>query len=223
MPSSNVAVNKPAPDIASHPTIKATGTKGFLLWMKSDPLMSKVYNAAKGQLATITKGAGGTGMGRISRGTKRALRGVYSGNYLASNYSNLGALSDYTDYASNASVASSVAAPDISSISTPTISVASDPVTQAASSSATPANTAQAISNAIAVAGQAALTANQVVTATQVSQIQLQRAQAGLPPLNLSSYGLPTASGSYSALTGSNGLLLLLIGGGLLFLVAEEK
>jgi hypothetical protein len=225
MPSTNIAVNKPAPDIASHPTIKATGTKGFLLWMKSDPLMSKVYAASKGQLASITKGAAGAGagnsLGRISRATKRALRGVYNGNYLASNYPGLGALSDYSDYSSNASVASSVSAPDVSSISTPSVNIQADPITNAASSSPTPVSTAQQISNAIAVAGQAALTANQVITANQVSQIQLQRAQAGLSPLNLSAYGLPTVSGTGS-FTGGNGLILLLLLGGGLLVLAEK-
>jgi len=54
----------------------------------------------------------------------------------------------------------------------------------------------------------------------KIFNTQLSRAQQGLPPLNTSSYGLPSMSGAFSMLTMP---VMLVIGGGLLFVLSRRK
>ncbi len=54
----------------------------------------------------------------------------------------------------------------------------------------------------------------------KIFNTQLSRAQQGLPPLNTSSYGLPSMSGAFSMLTMP---VMLVVGGGLLFILSRRK
>jgi hypothetical protein len=226
MPSSNVAVNKPAPSVASHPLITATGTRGFLQWLKNDPVLGKVYNSAKSQISQAVAGqpTSPTGMGKLSKRTLKNLRGIYSGSFVNRTLEGLADYGSYASYTSSSSIAASGGTANPLNVISPAATLApisTDSVTQSASTSATSPSTAATLTQVIAAAGQAALTANQVLTATQISQIQLQRAQAGLSPLNLNAYGLSSA-GTISGAT-SPLLLLLLLGGGVILLASESK
>ena len=104
---------------------------------------------------------------------------------------------------------------DTSSVAAPS-SVAIDTGESTSSPTPSPAQASQIIA-AVAQAGQAIVTG---VNAQTVFNTQLARAQAGLPPLNTSAYGL-TGSGITSALTSPMGLIAL--GGGILLLVMMSK
>ena len=105
--------------------------------------------------------------------------------------------------------------PGVSSGTTPDVSS----VANVGTASPTTSNT---ISNIIAGISQAWLAKTQADTVTKVNDIQIQRAQAGLPPLDISTLGLNVpqvnvgvAPGTLKA--GGLGLAGLLLGGGLLW------
>jgi hypothetical protein len=175
MPSTDPNVNNPTPDIAKHPTIKDGGAAGFLLWLKSDPVMAKVYARAKPQIDKLIaqKNAGFAGLG------------------------------DLTDFMQPVQV-------DPSLFPTPDVSV-STTVPDSSGSSWT-----STLSSLISAAGQAVLTGQQLVTANKVTNLQLTRAQSGLPPLNLSAYGVSTTPGLNLGLSSSTEKTVLYLGGGLL-------
>jgi hypothetical protein len=67
MPVNSPAINGSQSTMALHPNISATGIKGFLMWMKSDPTMSKVYQNIAPQLPSLlsTYGFAGTRKKRL--------------------------------------------------------------------------------------------------------------------------------------------------------------
>lgn len=210
MPSANIAVNQRTPSLAQHPTIKEKGAKGFLLWMKSDPLLSKVYDAAKGKLQTVA----GMYATDPSRG---GFSGGRFGAFLPSGATLLPATGmgylgqDLTD-----SLQVVTPPTDLSSYSDPVIDTAP---TDSSSSNSFLSN----ISSIVGAVGQAALTADQIATANKVTNLQLQQAAAGKPPLNLSSYGLSTTPGFNLGLSSSTETTMLLAVGilGAVFLLPK--
>jgi hypothetical protein len=56
------------PELAKHPTIKDVGLTGFIQWMQSDPVMSKVYARAKNQIDAVVRvhNAGMSGLGDLT-------------------------------------------------------------------------------------------------------------------------------------------------------------
>lgn len=208
MPSSNIAVNKVQPSLAFHPTIKDTGARGFLLWMKTDPVLSKVYAAAFPHIQTAA--------------------GLYARNPTA-DASALSGLSAYLPGSGGTLLPAPIGrnqhfsfgalgqdnSDSLSVVSVPDLSVTTDPSVDAAIASApTDASTSNSflsnISSFITAAGQAALTADQISTANKVTNLQLQQAAAGKPPLNLSSYGLSTTPGFNLGLSSSTETTMLI-------------
>ncbi len=105
----------------------------------------------------------------------------------------------------------------------PTTTVSAPDVAAAANSGSSSPSVTSIISGLVSAAGQIYLAKSQVDTLTQVNNIQLQRAQMGLPPLPTSSLslGIPqvnvglssstmTAGGATLAVVGGLGLLLFL-------------
>lgn len=213
MPSANIAVNQRTPPLAQHPTITEKGARGFLLWMKSDPVMSKVYNAARGQLqtragmyATDPSAGGFSGMGAflpsgatLLPATGAGMGGMHYGSGGMRGFGYLG--QDTSDSLQVVTMPS-----DLSSYSDPVIQTAP---TDASSSNSFLSN----ISSIVGAVGQAALTADQIATANKVTNLQLQQAAAGKPPLNLSSYGLSTTPGFNLGLSSSTETTLLIAAG----------
>ncbi len=95
----------------------------------------------------------------------------------------------------------------------PSATVTAPDVASAANSGSSSPSVTSIISSLVAAAGQVFLAKSQVDTLQNVNNIQLQRAQAGLPPLNTSSLslGIPQISLSQSTLTG--GGIALAVGG----------
>jgi|ERR1700677_1797190 len=106
---------------------------------------------------------------------------------------------------------------DANSMSTPTLA----PIAAAANSGTSSTTTANAIGAVIGAAATVAMTAAQAAAQQNVVQTQLQRAAAGLTPLNtsLNALGVPTVAGTMDSGT------LLLLGGAalLLFLLMGSK
>lgn len=212
MPSANIAVNQRTPELAQHPTIKEKGAKGFLLWMKSDPLLSRVYDLARGKLQMQA--------GLIATDP---MRGGFSGGrfgaYLPSGETFLpaaGAGMGYLGQDTSDSLQVVTPPTDLSDYSDPIINTAP---TDSASSNSFLSN----ISTIVGAVGQAALTADQIATANKVTNLQLQQAAAGKPPLNLSSYGLSTTPGFNLGLSSTTETTLLMAVGilGAVFLLPK--
>lgn len=177
----------PTPKVAQHPTIKATGAKGFLQWLATEN--PHTYAKIQPQLSIMAQngdlpsgpGTGSQNLGRIGRIGK---------------YGRLGYLGDCCGLAPI-------------SLNTCAITVCSATQTAITNAPSTCSVTAAAPSSgssstswlsSIASLVQGAETA---VTANQATQIQLARAKAGLPPLNLSAYGVSTTPGLNLGLSSS--------------------
>jgi hypothetical protein len=100
-------------------------------------------------------------------------------------------------------------------------------VASAANSGAASPSIASTISNIVSALGQAYLAKSQVDTLSQVNQIQLQRAAAGLSPLNTStlSLGVPQVQLglTQSTMTGGGIALAALVGLGLVFALSGHR
>lgn len=116
--------------------------------------------------------------------------------------------------------------PDIvSTFQTPTVDTGSfaapniDIADAANSTGGTGTADATAIAAIATGAAQLYTTSQQMATAQSINNLQIQRAQQGLAPLNIgmNANGVPTITGV--GLTGSAGTVLLLVGGGLLLLM----
>ncbi len=192
MPTTNPAVTKITPNIAKHPTITEGGTRGFLLWMKTDPIMRQVYARLKPELAQlIASPVGLSGMGAASGSF-----GFASASFgQTGTTGSAGIMSDLSS--SISSVASSVG----------------DSVTQAASTAPASSSWINDLSSIVTAATGAFTTADQLVTAQKVTNAQLAQAAAGKPPLNLSSYGLSTSPGlNFGLSSGTSTTLLIAVG-----------
>ncbi|MGH8399361.1 MAG: hypothetical protein ACRETA_14155 [Gammaproteobacteria bacterium] len=207
MPTSNPAVNKYSPAIANHPSISATGVKGFLVWMKSDPVMAHVYRQIQPQVNELL-GAKSPGLsGRRQLGAMGCCSCFDAGVYCCAGpgaYCCAGAGAYCCAMSS------------------------SDSTIAAAPSNATnSAGLVNSLSNIISMGASVALTANQIHTANQMTTAQLQRAAAGLPPLNFSVGGVAT-SGVPSRFAFMGGTLFGLptwavLGAGVVLVVVASK
>lgn len=154
------------PKTASHPTIKATGAKGFLQWLATEN--PRTYSRVRDQLSVlIGNGSLGAGPG--------------SGSQQLSGLGDCGLCA--------------VSLPTNLTCSVAPINTCSV-TSYAPSSGSSSTNWLSTISTLV----QGAETA---ITANQATQVQLQRAKAGLPPLNLSAYGVSTTPGLNLGLSSS--------------------
>lgn len=169
----------PTPEAAKHPTIRATGLKGFLQWMQSDPAMAKVYARAKPQLAAL----------------------IAQVNQQAAQLSGFGLLGDDTSSFLDVS-ALNTSMPSVDLTST-------DATTASAPTTSDSTGWLSSLSSIVSAASQAALTADQIATANKVTNLQIQQAAAGKSPLNLSAYGLSTTPGVSVGLSTSTQSLLM--------------
>lgn len=100
-------------------------------------------------------------------------------------------------------------------------------VSSAANQGASSSGIVSTIANLVGAAGQIFLAKSQVDTLKQVNQIQLQRAQLGQPPLDMSTYrlGVPQVNFglSSSAMTGGGIALAVVAGLGLMFALSGPR
>lgn len=215
----NLAVSKPAPKVAQHPLITATGLKGFLQWMKTDPAMSVVYPQIAPQLAQ-TLGAAPAGSGL----------GSFLSNIMGHKHARMGSLGCCCFYSTCEIAGSESGVCDYSlSQSVPNASLGSnlcDSITAAAPSDAVgSAALVNSVANLINTGASVALTASEISNANAVTNAQLARAAAGYSPLNLSTTGgmvMPSSLSSLFSGSSSSLLWLALIGGGI-YLITQKK
>ena len=176
-------------------------------WLATDPAFAPVYKKAQAQIAAILNQAKNSGMAGFSQ------------NYDTSVDTPDGSSVDITTgLLTDGSLAQTTNSPT-QDLSIPTVTIDPSTANSAPATSTTP-SLATSLSQLVGVAAQGVMTADQINTAQQINQIQLSRAQAGLPPLAIStgSLGLP----QNSVITGTGilgGGSLLLIGGAALLLV----
>jgi hypothetical protein len=178
--------------------IQDTGIRGYLKWLKAD--QPGIYRAIAPHVTQLAPDAFSNMEQSHAMG---ALMGMGDGTTTTF---------DSTDFWGNPTT---VVAP-----------TTTDVAAAANDGTSTPSITST-ISNLVGAVGQIFLAKNQVDTLKQVNDIQLQRAQAGLPPLNTSSLslGVPTVQVglSKSTMTGAGiavGLAALL---GLGFLMSRRR
>ena len=193
-----------------HQNITDTGIRGYLQWLKAD--QPQLYRVAAPIIAQQVPGAfsdreQSMGMGFLMRGLGDDATGV---DFLTTDLSSSSLLTPTG--ASGGFVSDSQSGTDVAS---------------AANSGASSPGIVSSIGNIVSALAQGYLAASQVQTLSQANQIQLQRAQAGLPPLNLSSLqlGVPTVNLglSQSTLAGGGVALAVVAGLGLLFLMGGKK
>ncbi|MGA9854252.1 MAG: hypothetical protein WBR29_03105 [Gammaproteobacteria bacterium] len=200
MPTTNPAVTKYTPPAALHPAITATGTKGFLIWMKSDPVMSQVYRQVQPQLNQLL------GVKAGLSGRKQALGAMgccfcFCGG---------GGYCDSGSYSCNSCSYCSIASSDSTIAAAPQDSVGSSGLSTS-------------LSNIISTGAALAGTAAQVAAANAMTTAQLQQAAAGARPLAL---GGTRTTGSLSSLMSGTILGIptwLVLGGGILAVILVSK
>ena len=217
--------------------ITKTGMQGFLLWFKREqpalynkiaPQIPKVapkafsnYTARRRKLGAIYRSKFSRHRVGIAGFGDYSLPAIYvsapSAAPITVNYT--AQLSASPLYASSPSIStdyySSLAAnPLTTSIDTESTP---SPVATAANTGVISSATASAVGALIGAAATVAMTNNQAAVQQQAVNTNLQRAAAGLPPLNtsLNALGVPTVTGS----TTDTGTLLLFGGGALLLLM----
>jgi hypothetical protein len=210
MPSTSPAITKITPNIAKHPFISATGAKGYLQWLQTDPVMAKVYARIRPQLVTMISTGQlplGTGSGASAPPGNLGYLGACCAAYCVA------------AFCTNTATATCAAATGQSTVSTSDVVSNAAPTTGSASTS-----WLSSLSSLISGAGQAALTVDQISTANQANAIQLARAKAGQSPLNLSAYGISTTPGFNLGLSSSTlGTIILVAGLGVVGLMMLKK
>jgi hypothetical protein len=212
MPTNSPAITKQTPNIAKHPFITATGAKGYLQWLASDPVMAKVYAQIRPQIEALIS----AGQLPLGTGSGASAAPGNLGAYMQPGMSGLGQCCSFAwcsafCTAIGNSSCTSAAVSDIVTNSAPT-------------SGSTSSSWLSTLTNLVSVAGQTALTASQISTANQANSIQLARAKSGQSPLNLSAYGISTVPGLNLGLSGSTlGTIVLVAGLGLLAVVVLKK
>lgn len=201
------------------PPIADTGMKGFLKWYQRE--QPEVFKAVAPQIAAKTPQVFSDynqsqtqrirqRAGVASLAARRRMRGI------------AGLGDDFTDLLDSSPDSNIVAgfespSDDINSYmsSAPTIDVSD----AANTTSGTPTTSTSLISSLIAGITGAYTTVTQANTAQAITNLQLQRAQAGLAPLNIgmNANGIPTITGV--GLASSAGIILLIGGGLLLFMM----
>lgn len=193
----------------------AKGKKGLLLWINAafPKAMANQIIAAAGQhltpgmVAASQSAAAGPAAGSLGR-TARTM-GAYRGSPYVRRFNPLrgmGAFGDDTD-------------PTLATITVDPTSVSdatSAAVINATDSSAADPSWLSSVSTAISAVGQAYLTKTQIDASQQIFNTNLQRAQAGLPPIptNPTAYGLPAPTVNFG-LSSTTLTPLLWLGGGL--------
>jgi len=116
---------------------------------------------------------------------------------------------------------------DTSGWTTETLTSRTPDVASAANQGASSSGIVSTIANLVGAAGQIFLAKSQVDTLKQVNNIQLQRAQLGLAPLDMSTYrlGVPQVNLGLSSgtLTGGGIALAVVAGLGLMFALSGRK
>ena len=234
---------KPA---SSAPPITKTGIQGFLLWFQREqpalytkiaPSIPKVapkafsnYNARRKRLGAIYKNKFAkykVGVGGFADYSSYSLPTLYvsapSESPITVNYTSQLSTPAYTTNPSVTVDYSAQLTPSYDSsnvganLATPTVNTGSQsPVAAAANSGIASTGTAAAIGTLIGAAGAVYLNNSQASLLQSAVQTNLQRAAAGLPPLNtsLNALGVPTVTS-----TGTSSGTLLLLGGGALILL----
>jgi len=149
--------------------IQDTGIRGYLLWLKHD--QPGIYREVAPQIAQYVPEAFSN---REQSQAMGALMGLGSDT--------TGGAYGLTTFFGDDTGFNTTAVPGAGSS-------AADVATAADSGTSTPSITST-IASLVSAVGQVYLAKSQVDTLNQVNQIQLQRAQAGLAPLNTSSLGL---------------------------------
>jgi len=187
---------------STKPNITDTGLKGFLKWFQRE--QPHLYQQVAPALAKKYPRAFGDFNQSVAQDLahRRSMAGMLT-------FRGLGDDSAVTDITF-----------DSGSLQVPTSVTSAVDTADAANSGTTDSGVTGWLSSLIGGLTQGALAVNQVKTAQQVTQLQLQRAQAGLPPLNIdmSSLGVPTVGVGLSAST-QQLVEWVAIGGGLLLLL----
>lgn len=211
-----------------HPPIKSTGMKGFLKWYQRE--QPEVYKVIADKLPAVAPSVFGAYIASRVRATRAlgALATKRAKNHTRLMVSGLGQDDsglDLTpiDVSGDFQAPVSLTAGDLQSVGTSDISAVTlpDVADTAGSSAGTPTTNTSAISNLIAGVTGLFTSQQQLQTAQQITNLQLQRAQAGLAPLNIgmNANGVPTVTG-----IASNPMtLLLLLGAGLLLFLGMGR
>jgi|SRR5882724_96011 len=187
---------------SARPEITDTGLKGFLKWLQRE--QPGIYKAVAPQIAkAVPRGFSDYTSSRVTAIRRRA------GANSLMRFGSLGDDSGLVDISF-----------DADTLSTPNFAIDTSDAANAGPSSS---GIMGSVSNILNGVLQAGLTLNSLSTAKQVTQLQLQRAQAGLPPLNIdmSRMGVPAVNVGLSASTsqlfmyGGLALLGVLLLGGL--------
>lgn len=214
------------------PPIKSTGIKGFLKWyQREQPEVYKViapkipvvapqaFGAYIASRVRATRTLGNLAQSRARRQTRLLVSGLGQDDSeidLTGGYSTNPDLTVNTSTLTDSGSANPV---DLTALqSSLTLPDVSDTATASAGTTTTQTS---GIANLIAGVTGLFVSQQQAQTASQITALQLQRAQAGLAPLNISmgANGIPTISGIASSPT----TLLLLLGGGLLLFMMMGK
>jgi hypothetical protein len=186
--------------------VTTKGTKGFLAWLALN--QGPIYDAALPKLKALA--------------AQSAAQAVAKPSFQG--------LGQFEDDSGDVSVDTSGSTPDLSasiddtviqaptaasSLMAPTVTFPPDSPVTAATTTATPTATASAIASIIGSVTGAAVAVNNMNNQNTVLQTQLARAQAGLPPLNVSPSLLGLPAGTSTTITGSLSptFMLFLLGG----------
>jgi hypothetical protein len=200
------------------PPITQTGIKGFLIWYAREQpaIFAKIaptlpaavpkafsnYNARFGNLQKFYRGMYKHRVGGQLAGASQRFGDYYSlAAPVAVNFeSQLAA--PISETAVSYTAVPTVEAGDLSTVNIPPVAMAANP-----GNVGTPV--AAAIGQVVGAAANIYMTNNQAALQQSVVNTQLQRAAAGLPPLNtnLNSLGIPTVSTSGSIFSGSTILI----------------
>ncbi len=199
----------------------AKGKKGFLLWVNAafpKAIADRITAAAaphvsSGMVSASQSAAMGPGASNI-QGTARTM-GAYRGAPYIRRFNPLRGFGDTSTDPTLASI--TVDPTDVSSTTSAAVINATD-------SSAADPSWLSSVSTAISAVGQAYLTKTQIDASQQIFNTNLQRAQAGLPPIptNPTAYGLPAPTVNFGLSSTTLTPILWLGGGlGLILLIAS--
>jgi len=182
-------------------SITATGLKGYLQWLKTD--QPALYAKLANQIAqAVPKGFSDYNQSLVRNIRVRQARDARA---LKRGMSGLGQdPSDPFDFLQPVNVT-----PDFGDPLAVDLTTQQTDVAEAANSGSTLSTIANTVSQLVNTAASGYLTVQQAQAYQQLNNAQLQRAAAGLPPLQVSSTGsgIPLITGSGSL--GSSGILLL--------------
>lgn len=195
------------------PAVIATkGTKGFLAWLALN--QGPLYDAALPQLKALAAQQGAMGA------VKATFKGLGDDSVDPTvSIDNSGTVPDATLNIDSSVVVPPTAAADLYATLPSSVNFPPDSPVTSATTGPTSNAVASSIASIIGSVAAGAQAVSNIQTQNQLTQIQLSRAQAGLPPLNInpSSLGLP--SGTSTSISGSISTPLMLFGLGALALL----